>query len=332
MGAELLRVEDLHVEFVTRDGTAQAVNGVSFFVNPGETVAVLGESGSGKSVTAQAIMGILDTPPARIAGGSIQLLGQELVGLAEDEYRAIRGEQIGMIFQDALSALNPVTSVGKQVAEMFRIHRGLDRAEAKNQAIEVMNQVGIPAASDRYDSYPHQFSGGMRQRIMIAMMIALKPKVLIADEPTTALDVPVQAQIMELLQELQSETDMGLILITHDLGVVAEVADYISVMYAGRTMEEGPVREIYRDTANPYTQGLLRSIPTIESPAGRLPTIPGLPPSLLALPQGCAFHPRCPSATDQCRHGAPPEVVQVAEQHLSRCWYAEEVMRDGHKQ
>ena len=194
MAAELLRVEDLQVEFVTRDGVARAVNGVSFSVAPGETVAVLGESGSGKSVTAQAIMGLLDTPPARIAGGSIQLMGRELVGLPEDEYRLIRGEQIAMIFQDALSALNPVTSVGKQIAEMFQIHRDASRQDAKDQAIQVMTQVGIPAAASRYDSFPHQFSGGMRQRAMIAMMIALKPKVLIADEPTTALDVTIQAQ------------------------------------------------------------------------------------------------------------------------------------------
>ncbi len=328
MAEELLRVEDLQVEFSTRDGIARAVNGVSFSVNPGETVAVLGESGSGKSVTAQAIMGILDSPPARIAGGTIKLLGRELVGMAEDEFRTIRGEQIAMIFQDALSALNPVTSVGKQIAEMFRIHRGVNRADAKKQAIQVMTQVGIPAASDRFDSYPHQFSGGMRQRVMIAMMIALKPRVLIADEPTTALDVTVQAQIIELLQQLQSETDMGLILITHDLGVVAEVADHISVMYAGRTMEEGPVSEIYRETAHPYTRGLLRSIPTIESPEGRLPAIPGLPPSLFALPEGCAFNPRCSVSQDKCRQGEPPELIQVADRHLSRCWYAEEVMRD----
>ena len=327
MAAELLRVEDLQVEFVTRDGVARAVNGVSFSVAPGETVAVLGESGSGKSVTAQAIMGILDTPPARIAGGSIQLMGRELVGLPEDEYRLIRGEQIAMIFQDALSALNPVTSVGKQIAEMFQIHRGASRQDAKDQAIQVMTQVGIPAAASRYDSFPHQFSGGMRQRAMIAMMIALKPKVLIADEPTTALDVTIQAQIIELLQELQSETDMGLILITHDLGVVAEVADHITVMYAGRTMEEGPVDEIYRSTANPYTRGLLQSIPTIHSAEGRLPAIPGLPPSLFALPEGCAFHPRCPNAKDRCRQGEAPELVEVADRHRSRCWYAEEVMR-----
>jgi len=329
MATELLRVEDLRVEFTTRQGVARAVNGVSFSVAEGETIAILGESGSGKSVTAQAIMGILDTPPARIAGGSVKLLGQELVGLPESEYRELRGEQIAMIFQDALSALNPVLRVGDQIAEMFRVHRGASKTAAKEEALAVLRRVGIPGAADRYDSYPHQFSGGMRQRIMIAMMIALKPRVLIADEPTTALDVTVQAQIMDLLQELQEESGMGLILITHDLGVVVDVADRISVMYAGRTMEAGPVDDIYRNTAHPYTRGLLESVPTIDTAGGRLPAISGLPPNLLALPSGCAFHPRCPMAADRCRIGDPPQLLDVAAQHSSRCWFAEEVMADG---
>ena len=329
MAERLLEVEDLFVEFSTRDGVARAVNGVSFTVDRGQTVAILGESGSGKSVTAQAIMGILDTPPARIAGGSIRLQGVELIGLPEDEYRQIRGRRIAMIFQDALSALNPVISVGEQISEMYRTHRGMDRKAAKHASIEVMERVRIPAAAERFGDYPHQFSGGMRQRIMIAMMIALKPEILIADEPTTALDVTVQAQIMDLLQMLKDETDAGLILITHDLGVVADVAQRILVMYAGRTMERGSVDEIYTHTANPYTAALLQSIPKIDQKLERLPAIKGLPPSLYAVPAGCAFNPRCPRVADRCRTGEPPELVEVAADHSSRCWFAEEVLAHG---
>jgi oligopeptide transport system ATP-binding protein len=325
----LLEVEDLFVEFSTRDGVARAVNGVSFTVERGQTVAILGESGSGKSVTAQAIMGILDTPPARIAGGSIRLQGTELIGLPEDEYRQVRGRQIAMIFQDALSALNPVMTVGAQISEMFRQHEGVRKSEARKSAVDVMKRVKIPGAEERFDDYPHQFSGGMRQRIMIAMMIALKPEVLIADEPTTALDVTVQSQIMDLLQELKEETNMGLILITHDLGVVADVAERILVMYAGRTMERGTVDEIYTNTANPYTYGLLQSIPKIDKRVERLPAIKGLPPSLYGVPDGCAFNPRCPMAADKCRVGEPPELLEVAPDHSSRCWFAQEVLADG---
>ncbi len=329
MDEPLLEVADLFVEFSTRDGVARAVNGVSFTLQRGQTLAILGESGSGKSVTAQAIMGILDMPPARIAGGSIRLEGRELIGLPEPDYREVRGRQMAMIFQDALSALNPVISVGNQIAEMFRVHEGLGKAQAKKAAIEVMDRVRIPAAAERFGSYPHQFSGGMRQRIMIAMMIALKPSVLIADEPTTALDVTVQAQIMELLAELKAEEDMGLILITHDLGVVADVAERIIVMYAGRTMERGRVEEIYTQTANPYTHGLLASIPKIDHRMARLPAIPGLPPSLYQIPDGCSFNPRCPMATPKCRAGRPPDLIEVAEDHWSRCWYAQEVLAHG---
>jgi oligopeptide transport system ATP-binding protein len=325
----LLEVDELYVEFSSRDGVARAVNGVSFTVERGQTVAILGESGSGKSVTAQAIMGILDTPPARIAGGSIKLEGAELIGLLEEQYREIRGREIAMIFQDALSALNPVISVGEQISEMFRIHQGLNRKDAKDASIDVMRRVKIPGAPERFKDYPHQFSGGMRQRIMIAMMIALKPSVLIADEPTTALDVTVQSQIMDLLQQLKEETNMGLILITHDLGVVADVADRILVMYAGRTMERGSVDEIYANTANPYTYGLLQSIPKIDKRMERLPAIKGLPPSLYGVPDGCAFNPRCPIATDQCRVGDPPGLMDVGLDHLSRCWFAEEVLARG---
>ncbi|MET9415085.1 ABC transporter ATP-binding protein [Streptomyces klenkii] len=309
----LLEVRDLHVEFKTRDGVAKAVNGVSYSVDAGETLAVLGESGSGKSVTAQAIMGILDSPPGRVAGGEILFHGQDILKLPESERRKLRGPKMAMIFQDALSALNPVFSVGNQLGEMFRVHQGLSKKDAKAKAIELMDRVRIPAARQRVGDYPHQFSGGMRQRIMIAMAMALEPDLIIADEPTTALDVTVQAQVMDLLAELQREYNMGLILITHDLGVVADVADKIAVMYAGRIVETAPVHELYKRPAHPYTRGLLDSIPRLDHKGQELYAIKGLPPNLLRIPTGCAFNPRCPKAQDVCRADIPV-LHQVTEQ------------------
>ncbi|MCC3769216.1 ABC transporter ATP-binding protein [Streptomyces sp. UNOC14_S4] len=309
----LLEVRDLHVEFKTRDGVAKAVNGVSYSVDAGETLAVLGESGSGKSVTAQAIMGILDSPPGRVAGGEILFHGQDILKLPENERRKLRGPKMAMIFQDALSALNPVFSVGNQLGEMFRVHQGLSKKDAKARAIELMDRVRIPAAKQRVNDYPHQFSGGMRQRIMIAMAMALEPDLIIADEPTTALDVTVQAQVMDLLAELQREYNMGLILITHDLGVVADVADKIAVMYAGRIVETAPVHELYKRPAHPYTRGLLDSIPRLDQKGQELYAIKGLPPNLLHIPTGCAFNPRCPVAQDVCRKDIP-ELHRVTEQ------------------
>ncbi|MEU8954310.1 ABC transporter ATP-binding protein [Streptomyces sp. NPDC048518] len=304
--AKLLDVRDLHVEFRTRDGVAKAVNGVDYSVAAGETLAVLGESGSGKSVTAQAVMGILDTPPGKITKGEILFRGQDLLKLKEDERRKVRGAGMAMIFQDALSSLNPVLSVGDQLGEMFVVHQGLSRKDARNKAVELMDRVRIPAAKERVGQYPHQFSGGMRQRIMIAMAMALEPSLIIADEPTTALDVTVQAQVMDLLAELQREMHMGLILITHDLGVVADVADTIAVMYAGRIVERAPVHEIYRAPAHPYTLGLLRSIPRLDQKGRDLYAIKGLPPNLMNIPPGCPFHPRCPMAQDICVSDDPP--------------------------
>ncbi|MGP9018804.1 ABC transporter ATP-binding protein [Streptomyces sp. BR1] len=301
----LLEVRDLHVEFHTRDGVAKAVNGVNYSVNAGETLAVLGESGSGKSVTAQAIMGILDMPPGKIPQGEILFRGEDMLKMSAEDRRAIRGQKIAMIFQDALSALNPVLSVGYQLGEMFRVHQGASRKEAKAKAIELMDKVKIPAAAARVNDYPHQFSGGMRQRIMIAMALALEPDLIIADEPTTALDVTVQAQVMDLLAELQREYHMGLILITHDLGVVADVADKIAVMYAGRIVETAPVHELYKRPAHPYTRGLLDSIPRLDQKGQELYAIKGLPPNLLKIPGGCAFNPRCPKAQDICRTEVP---------------------------
>ncbi|MER7764227.1 ABC transporter ATP-binding protein [Streptomyces sp. NPDC097619] len=313
----LLEVRDLHVEFKTRDGVAKAVNGVNYAVDEGETLAVLGESGSGKSVTAQAVMGILDMPPGRIPQGEILFKGKDLLKMKEDERRKIRGAEMAMIFQDALSSLNPVLTVGAQLGEMFEVHRGLSRKDSKAKAVELMDRVKIPAAKQRVTDYPHQFSGGMRQRIMIAMALALEPSLIIADEPTTALDVTVQAQVMDLLAELQRELNMGLILITHDLGVVADVADKIAVMYAGRIVEAAPVHEIYKNPAHPYTRGLLDSIPRLDQKGQELYAIKGLPPNLLAIPPGCAFNPRCPMARDLCRAEVPP-LAEVTESPVAR--------------
>ncbi|MET9147594.1 MULTISPECIES: ABC transporter ATP-binding protein [unclassified Streptomyces] len=321
----LLEVRDLHVEFRTRDGIAHAVNGVSYEVDAGRTLAVLGESGSGKSVTAQAIMGILDMPPGRITGGEILFQGRDLLKLPEEERRAVRGAKIAMIFQDALSSLNPVLTVGDQLAEMFTVHRGLSRRQARAKAVELMDRVRIPAAAQRVRDYPHQFSGGMRQRIMIAMALALEPDLIIADEPTTALDVTVQAQVMDLLAELRREFDMGLILITHDLGVVADVADEIAVMYAGRIVERAPVHDVYKRPAHPYTRGLLESIPRLDQKGRELYAIKGLPPNLTRIPAGCAFHPRCPMARDVCRTDVPP-LYEVDARRGSACHFWRECL------
>ncbi|MEW2153852.1 ABC transporter ATP-binding protein [Streptomyces sp. NPDC007189] len=323
----LLEVRDLRVEFRTRDGVARAVNGVSYEVDAGETLAVLGESGSGKSVTAQAVMGILDMPPGRIAGGRILFQGRDLLRMKEEERRRIRGAGMAMIFQDALSALNPVLTVGDQLGEMFVVHRGMSRKDARARAVELMERVRIPAAAQRVRDYPHQFSGGMRQRIMIAMALALEPALIIADEPTTALDVTVQAQVMDLLAELQREYRMGLILITHDLGVVADVADRIAVMYAGKIVESAPVRDIYKAPAHPYTRGLLDSIPRLDQKGRQLYAIQGLPPNLMDIPPGCSFHPRCPLARDVCRSDEPP-LYQVSGTRGSACHFWRECL-DG---
>ena len=323
-GAPLLEVEDLQVEFRTKAGVAKAINGMSFTLQAGETLAILGESGSGKSVTAQTIMGILDMPPGHIAGGEVRYRGKDLLTMKPDQRRRLRGVSISMIFQDALSSLNPVLPVGWQIGEMFRVHHGMKRKPARQKAVELMKRVGIPAAEQRVGDYPHQFSGGMRQRIMIAMAIALDPDVLIADEPTTALDVTVQAQVMRLLKELQLENNMGLILITHDLGVVADVADKIAVMYAGRVMEEADVFSIYERPAHPYTKGLLESLPRIDAEDERLSTIPGLPPTLTDMPPGCPFNLRCPYATELCITDRP-ELLPVVGTRTSACHYREEL-------
>jgi peptide/nickel transport system ATP-binding protein len=323
----LLELEGLHVEFRTRDGVAHVLNGVSCHVDAGETLALLGESGSGKSVTAQAIMGILDIPPAAVRAGRILFEGCDLLTLPERERRAVRGQGIAMVFQDALSALNPVFTVGWQIGEALRVRAGLDRKAAARRAIDLMERVKIPDAAARVHDYPHQFSGGMRQRVMIAMALALDPKVLIADEPTTALDVTVQAQIMDLLLELKNERGMALILITHDLGVVAQVADRIAVMYAGRIVEQASVHDLYPRPAHPYTRALLQSMPRQHRTDQPLTTIQGLPPNLLRIPPGCPFNPRCPIALDLCREVIPP-LTKLEGGRLSACHRTREVL-DG---
>jgi oligopeptide transport system ATP-binding protein len=327
----LLEIEDLHVEFHTQDGVARAINGVNLYLDQGETLAVLGESGSGKSVTAQAVMGILDMPPAKIPKGAIRYCGHDLLTMPEEQRRKTRGPEISMVFQDALSSLNPVFPVGWQIAEMFRKHRGMNRSDSLERAVKLMQRVQIPAAKERVKAYPHQFSGGMRQRIMIAMAIALEPKLLIGDEPTTALDVTVQKQVMNLLADLQAETGMGLVLISHNLGVVADVADRAAIMYAGRIVETGVIREVYDHPAHPYTKGLLGSIPSNTSIGQRLTPVVGSPPDLLLLPTGCAFHPRCPFATDQCRASVPPlrQPAGWPPGHLAACHRSEEVLAHG---
>ena len=326
--APLLDVENLRVEFRMDAGVVQAVNGLSYTLAERETLAILGESGSGKSVNAQAVMGIIDTPPGFVTDGAVRFRGVDLLTLSEKERRTVRGDRIAMIFQDALTALNPVFSVGWQIGEMFRKHRGLTKAEAKERAIELMERVKIPDARKRVNSYPHEFSGGMRQRVMIAMALSLDPDILIADEPTTALDVTVQAQIMELLADLQQETGMGLILITHDLGVVAEVADRVVVMYAGSGVEKGAIDTVYHSPAHPYTIGLMRSLPRPDVHTERLNPIVGSPPDLMHIPSGCPFRPRCPYARDRCVTEVPA-LQQVAPGRLSACHFWEEVKLDN---
>jgi oligopeptide transport system ATP-binding protein len=323
-GGHLLEVDNLFVEFRTADGVAKVINGVSYHVDAGETLAVLGESGSGKSVTAQTIMGILDTPPGFVTGGAIRFRGQDLLKASPEQRRLVRGDGIAMVFQDALSALNPVFTVGFQIAEVFRKRRGTSRSTGLKRAADLLDLVKIPSARQRVKSYPHEFSGGMRQRVMIAMSLALDPDVLIADEPTTALDVTVQAQIMDLLADLRRERNMGMILITHDLGVVADVADRIAVMYAGRIVEYADVYSLYRNPAHPYTLGLLESIPRLDLKGQELATIKGLPPSLLNIPSGCAFHPRCPRREEICVQKLPP-LRQLDANRSSACHFAEEL-------
>jgi oligopeptide transport system ATP-binding protein len=327
--APLLEVDGLSVEFRTRHDVVHAVNDVSFALHEGETLAILGESGSGKSVTALAIMGLLESPPARITGGGVRFDGVDLLTLPRKERRRYQGSKIAIIFQDALSALNPVLSVGYQITEMIRAHSDASRKDARAQAIELMDHVRIPDANGRFSDYPHQFSGGMRQRVMIAMALAMRPDVLIADEPTTALDVTVQAQILQLLGELQEEYAMALMLITHDLAVTTDVADRVAVMYAGRIVETAPAQQLYAAPAHPYTAGLLRSVPRLEARSSDLEPITGSPPNLARIPSGCAFRPRCPHVRARCADELP-NLASVADGRASACHFWPEVF-DGRR-
>jgi peptide/nickel transport system ATP-binding protein/oligopeptide transport system ATP-binding protein len=319
--APVLEVTDLHTVFRTRDGAIHAVNGVSFAIAPGELLGVVGESGSGKSVTMMSLMGLLPSPPAEITGGAIRYRGRDVRAMSERDLRALRGGGIGFVFQDPMTSLNPVFTVGYQLVEPIRAHLGFSRRAARERAADLLNLVGIPDAARRLDDYPHQFSGGMRQRVMIAIALSCDPKVLIADEPTTALDVTIQAQILELIRELRAKLGMGIVWITHDLGLVAGIADRVMVMYAGQIVEHGPVAEIFSQPCHPYTRALLATVPSVTGPrAHRLRTIEGQPPILVAPPAACPFVPRCAHAFNRCRVENPPR-LPVSETHDAACWW-----------
>jgi oligopeptide transport system ATP-binding protein len=319
--AAVLDVADLETVFDTRDGAVHAVNGVSFSIAAGELVGIVGESGSGKSVTMMSLMGLLPSPPARIVRGAILYQGRDVRAMSPRELRELRGGEIGFVFQDPMTSLNPVFTVGYQLMEPLRAHLGLSRKEARRRAAELLGLVGIPAPSDRLDDYPHQFSGGMRQRVMIAMALSCDPKVLIADEPTTALDVTIQAQILELVRGLRARLGMGIVWITHDLALVAGIADRVMVMYAGLIVEHGPVAEIFANPQHPYTRALLGAVPSVVGPrAKRLRTIEGQPPILLAPPSACPFAPRCAHAFNRCRVENPRR-IPVGAGHDVACWW-----------
>jgi peptide/nickel transport system ATP-binding protein len=314
--APLLSVDGLSVEFATEHGWVRVIDGVSFTVSEGETLGLVGESGSGKSVTSLAVLGLIPNPPGRLVGGTVQFLGQELLSLPERRFAEIRGAEIAMIFQEPMTSMNPAFTVGEQIAETFRRHRGGSRAAARRRAVEMLGLVGIPRPKQAMRSYPHQMSGGMRQRAMIAMAVCCEPKLLIADEPTTALDVTVQAQVLELLCEMQRTFAMSMLFITHDLGVVAEVCDSVAVMYAGQVVERGSLDEVFTSPAHPYAEGLLQARPEIEGGGAPLMAIPGGPPVPWELPSGCRFNPRCQYALDICRHA---DVPLSGTGHLARC-------------
>jgi len=324
----LLEVQDLKMYFHTRDGVVKAVNGVSYSLDAGKTLGIVGESGSGKSVTAMTLMGLIDMPPGKIEGGDVLYRGESLISASDKAMQKIRGNKIAMIFQDPMTSLNPVYKIGHQLAEPLRIHKGMKRREAWARAVELLRMVGIPNPEQRVKEYPHQFSGGMRQRVMIAMALACDPDVLIADEPTTALDVTIQAQIIQLMQDLQKESNSAIVMITHDLGVVADMVDDVLVMYAGRPVEFGPIDDVFYKPSHPYTWGLMGSLPRSSgdlTEKTELRPIEGMPPSLINLPSGCSFHPRCPYAKEVCAQ-KDPAMVEISQgagkAHRARCHFA----------
>ncbi len=318
----LLEVKDLRTYFYTYEGVVKAVDGVSYDLQEGETLALVGESGCGKSVSALSIMRLIPDPPGKIVGGEVIFNGMDLLQLSPDEMRRIRGKEIAMVFQEPMTSLNPVLTIERQLTEAMTLHLGLSMQQARQRAVELLEMVGIPDPARRLKQYPHQFSGGMRQRVMIAMALSCNPKLIIADEPTTALDVTIQAQILDLMKDLTRQMGVSLIIITHNLGVVARYCDRINIMYAGRIIERGGSREIYHNPRHPYTLGLLKSVPRLDRPRKeKLDPIEGQPPDLTNLPQGCYFRPRCNYATDRCATEYPP-LVRINEGHLSACWEA----------
>jgi oligopeptide transport system ATP-binding protein len=320
----LLTVNDLRTYFETEDGTVKAVDGISFEVRPGETLGVVGESGSGKSVASLSLMRLVPEPPGKVVSGSVIFHGRDVLKLSAREIRELRGKRIAMVFQDPMTSLNPFMRVSRQLMEVTQLHLGHTRAEARAHAIKMLEHVGIPDAADRVDAYPHEFSGGMRQRVMIAMALSCQPELLIADEPTTALDVTIQAQILDLIERLKAETGASVILITHDLGVVAGMTDHVIVMYAGKIFEDAPTKELFARPGNPYTRGLLRSVPDPTAGQGKLYQIPGQPPDLSRLPPGCPFAPRCERAEEICVREFPP-FVELNREHHSLCHFATDV-------
>ncbi len=328
----LINIKNLKTRFHTEDGIVNAVNGVSYKMDPGEVLGVVGESGCGKSVHALSIMRLIQIPPGEIASGEIWFNGQDLLKLNNTEIRKIRGRDIAMVFQDPMSSLNPVYKVGFQIVESLKLHKNMKVKEARERAAELLSLVGIPEPKKRLDNYPHQFSGGMRQRAMIAMALSCDPKLLIADEPTTALDVTIQAQIIDLVIKLQEELGMAVMWITHDLGIVAEMVHKINVMYAGFIVERGHVRDIYKNTLHPYTKGLLGSLPSIdEAPGTKLVSIPGLPPDLINLTSGCPFYARCAYREERCRNERPSLELAGSNEHIVACWRWKEIQSEGVK-
>ena len=324
----LLEVKNLQTQFFTQDGVVKAVDDVSFYIKSGETLGVVGESGSGKSITGLSLMRLIPSPPGKIVNGEVIFEGRDVLKMTDEQVRSIRGNEIAMIFQDPMTSLNPVLTINRQISESLILHMGMNKEQAKNRAIELLKMVGIPNAEARVDQYPHQFSGGMRQRVMIAMALSCNPKLLIADEPTTALDVTIQAQILDLMRNLQSETGAGVLMITHSMGVVAGMADRVQVMYAGHIVETATTEEIFANPRHPYTIGLMKSIPRLDARAKeKLQPIRGLPPDLIDLPDMCPFVPRCNYAREQCEQ-KNPSLMEISPGHLSACWFYNEVSKN----
>ncbi len=328
MAEPLLRVEDLSTHFFTSQGVVKAVTDVTYDIQPGETLGLVGESGSGKSVSALSLMRLIPNPPGKIVAGEVWFGGENILEVSDQRIREIRGNEIAMVFQEPMTSLNPVLTIGRQLTEALQLHLHMNNSQANERAVELLHMVGIPAADERLFDYPHQFSGGMRQRVMIAMALSCDPKLLLADEPTTALDVTIQAQVLEVMARLSRELGTAVVVITHNLGVVARYADRVNVMYGGRIVEMGPADEIYHAPQHAYTLGLLESVPRLDAREGRLLPIEGAPPDLTNLPPGCSFAPRCRFATDQCR-AERPELIEMSEDHKVACWESEAVLAEA---